>query len=73
MYFTTRHAIGEDLVAGIKQVEKLEMQRRKRSERVHVVLIAHSAGGALSQYILSRRMCKVQGFCMLASVPGFGS
>jgi hypothetical protein len=38
-----------------------------------VVLISHSAGGALSQYVLSRGMCTVQGFCMLAAVPGFGS
>ncbi|KAH7089146.1 Alpha/Beta hydrolase protein [Paraphoma chrysanthemicola] len=73
MYFTGRHAIGEDLVAGIQEVEKLETERRKSNERVRVVLVSHSAGGALSQYVLSRGMCVVQGFCMLAAVPGFGS
>ncbi|KAH8728655.1 Alpha/Beta hydrolase protein [Phaeosphaeriaceae sp. PMI808] len=73
MYFTGRHAIGEDLVAGIKGVERLEAERRNSEEKVRVVLISHSAGGALSQYVLSRGMCDVQGFCMLAAVPGFGS
>jgi alpha-beta hydrolase superfamily lysophospholipase len=65
--------MAEDLVAGIKKVEELEMQRRGEQERVGVVLVAHSAGGALSQYVLSRGMCSVDGFCLLAGVPGFGS
>jgi pimeloyl-ACP methyl ester carboxylesterase len=73
MYFTSRHRIGEDLVAGIKEVEKLETDRRQSAEKVKVVLISHSAGGALSQYVLSRGMTSVQGFCMFAAVPGFGS
>lgn len=65
--------MGEDLVAGIKAVEGLETERRKAQETVRVVLVAHSAGGALSQYVLSRGLMKVQGFCMCAAVPGFGS
>ncbi|KAF2829330.1 alpha/beta-hydrolase [Ophiobolus disseminans] len=73
MYFTSRHAIGEDLVAGIAAVEKLEQERRKAAEKVKVVLISHSAGGALSQYVLSKGMCTVQGFCLFAGVPAFGS
>lgn len=73
MYFTTRHAIGEDLVAGIKEVERLEMARRKSEEKIGVVVIAHSAGGALSQYVLGRGIVRVQAFFILAAVPGFGS
>jgi alpha-beta hydrolase superfamily lysophospholipase len=74
MYFTSRHAIAEDLVAGIREVERLEGKRRGGDERVRVVLIAHSAGGALAQYVLSRGMCNgVQGFGLVAGVPGFGS
>lgn len=42
-------------------------------EKVRVVLIAHSAGGALGQWVLGRGLAKVQGFCMFAAVPGFGS
>lgn len=73
MYFTGRHAIGEDLVAGIEAAEKLEQERIQAQEKTRVVLVAHSAGGALSQYVLSRGMCSVQGLVLLAAVPGFGS
>ncbi|KAH6614122.1 Alpha/Beta hydrolase protein [Boeremia exigua] len=73
MYFTSRGTMAEDLTAGVKEVEKLETERQHAEEKVRVVLIAHSAGGALSQYALSRGFVMVQGFCMLAAVPGFGS
>jgi pimeloyl-ACP methyl ester carboxylesterase len=73
MYFTSRESIAEDLVAGIEEVERLESERRKTQEKVRVVLIAHSAGGALSQWVLSKGLVRVQGFCMFAAVPGFGS
>lgn len=72
MYFTSRGFVAGDLVAGIEHVESLERDRRQEDD-VKVVLIAHSAGGALSQYVLSRGLAKVYGFCMLAAVPGFGS
>ena len=73
MYFTTRGTMASDLVVGIQHVEKIETERRQAKETVRVVLVAHSAGGALSQYILSRGLVKVHGFCMCAAVPGFGS
>lgn len=78
MYFTTRHTVAEDLAAGINYVQVLETVRRggsdgKEEDTMRVVLVAHSAGGALSQYALSRNMVEVRGFCMFAAVPGFGS
>jgi pimeloyl-ACP methyl ester carboxylesterase len=87
MYFTSRGAVAGDLVVGIREVERLEVERRrawgdgqgkekeeeKEREKVRVVLIAHSAGAALSQYVLSRGLVKVDAFCLLAGVPGFGS
>jgi pimeloyl-ACP methyl ester carboxylesterase len=73
MYFTSRESMAKDLVAGIEEAERLEGERRKAEEKVRVVLIAHSAGGALSQWVLSRGLVRVQGFCMFAAVPGFGS
>ncbi|KAF2631134.1 alpha/beta-hydrolase [Macroventuria anomochaeta] len=73
MYFTSRGTMAEDLVAGVKEVERLETETRSAEEKVRVVLVAHSAGGALSQYALSKGLVKVHGFCMLAAVPGFGS
>ena len=70
--------MAEDLAAGVQYVQALENIRRNDSDgasedATRVVLVAHSAGGALSQYALSRKMIKVQAFCMLAAVPGFGS
>jgi pimeloyl-ACP methyl ester carboxylesterase len=73
LYFTTRHVMAEDLAAGVKHVERIEAKRRGAREKVEVVLVAHSAGGALSQYALSRGMIKVHSYCMFAAVPGFGS
>lgn len=72
MYFTTRGTMAEDLAAGVKYVEALESTRRG-TQGTKVVFIAHSAGGGLSQYALSRKMFEVEGFCMFAAVPGFGS
>ena len=65
--------MAEDLAAGVGYVEAVESKRRGVLETTRVVLVAHSAGGALSQYALSRKMIKVRAFCMLAAVPGFGS
>jgi pimeloyl-ACP methyl ester carboxylesterase len=73
MYFTSRGAIGKDLVAGMEEAERMEGERRNSEERIRMVLISHSAGGALSQYVMSRGLVKAQGFCMFAAVPGFGS
>lgn len=73
MYFTTRHTMAEDLAAGVHFIENAEAERTGANEKVRVVLVAHSAGGALSQYALSRGMIKVHAFCMFAAVPGFGS
>lgn len=74
MFFTPRGAVANDLVTGIKHVENLEKIRRGvELDDARVILIAHSAGGALSQYVLSQGLVKVQGFVMLAAVPGFGS
>lgn len=75
MYFTSRATVAQDLVAGVEWVEEEEARRRgvAGQEKIRVVLVTHSAGGALSQYALSRGLMSVLGFCMLAAVPGFGS
>lgn len=66
--------MAEDLVSGIEAVEEMEGEKRGGGqERVRVVLVAHSAGGALSQWVLGKGLIRVQGFCMFAAVPGFGS
>jgi len=74
MVFTSRTKIGEDLVRGITEVGKREGERRgKEGVQEEVVLIAHSAGGALSQWVLGRGMVRVKALCLFGSVPGFGS
>lgn len=68
--------MADDLVRGVEWVEGVESNRRclkEEDKEAKVVLIAHSAGGALSQYVLSRALVRVRGFCMCAAVPGFGS
>lgn len=78
MFFTPRSSLAGDLVAGIEYVERLEGKRTiellgRECETPRVVLIAHSNGGQLAQYVLSRKLAKVHAFCMFAAVPGFGS
>ncbi|KAF1829452.1 alpha/beta-hydrolase [Decorospora gaudefroyi] len=73
LFFSGRAAMAQDLVAGVREVERREGGRVAKGERVGVVLVAHSAGGALAQWVLGRGMVRVEGFCLLGGVPGFGS
>ncbi|KAF1993231.1 alpha/beta-hydrolase [Amniculicola lignicola CBS 123094] len=77
MYFSPRGRFGEDLVRGVSFVQDLEQERSggegEGEGEEKVVLIAHSAGGALAQYVLTRGLLSVRAFCMCAAVPGFGS
>jgi pimeloyl-ACP methyl ester carboxylesterase len=65
LYATTRGMLASDLVAGIKAVEKMEGEE--------VVLIGHSSGGGLSQFILNEGKVTVKGLALLGAVPGTGS
>ncbi|KAF2747917.1 alpha/beta-hydrolase [Sporormia fimetaria CBS 119925] len=73
MYFTTRGQLAGDVVDAVKWVEQKERELMGHESEGSVVLIAHSAGAALSQYVLSTGLCRVRGFAMVAGVPGFGS
>lgn len=65
LYTTTKRHLGDDLVAGIKAVEEKEGQQ--------VVLVGHSSGGGLSQFLLNEGDIKVKGLALLGAVPGTGS
>ncbi|ETS85689.1 hypothetical protein PFICI_03714 [Pestalotiopsis fici W106-1] len=65
MYATTKRMLGDDLVAGIKAVERMEGSE--------VVLVGHSSGGGLSQFIVNEGDVKVKGLGLLGAVPGTGS
>lgn len=65
VYGTTKSALADDLIAGIKWVEEREGSL--------VVLCGHSSGGGLSQFVLSERDVRVKGLVLMGAVPGFGS
>lgn len=65
VYGTTKGALADDLVAGIRWAEEREGSQ--------VVLCGHSSGGGLSQFVLSERDVRVKGLVLMGAVPGFGS
>lgn len=65
-YGTTKRMLADDVVAGIRWAQAREDGRE-------MVLVAHSSGGGLSQFILSEQDVRVKGFVLVAAVPGFGS
>ncbi|KAK5634278.1 hypothetical protein RRF57_009992 [Xylaria bambusicola] len=65
LYTTTKRDLADDVVSGIKAVEEWEGR--------HVVLVGHSSGGGLSQFILNEGDAKVEGLALLGAVPGSGS
>lgn len=65
VYSTSKSALADDLVAGIKWVEE--------KDRSQVVLCGHSSGDGLSQFVLSERVVSVKGLVLMGAVPGFGS
>ncbi|PWW77671.1 alpha/beta-hydrolase [Tuber magnatum] len=65
MYWTSKHALALDVALVIAHI------RSKHSK--NAVIMGHSSGGGLAQYILDRDMEKLGGLVTLAAVPGFGS
>lgn len=64
-YSTSKGALADDLVAGIRWAEGREGSQ--------VVLCGHSSGGGLGQFVLSERGITVRGLVLMGAVPGFGS
>lgn len=65
-YFTTKRMLADDVVAAVRWAQAREAGRE-------VVLVGHSSGGGLSQFILSQQELKVKGLVLAGAVPGFGS
>src|SRR5271156_4951294 len=55
-----------DLVAAVRDVERRERRRE-------CVLVGHSSGGGLIQYVLAQGMCRAVGMGLVAAIPNFGS
>ncbi|KAK8087384.1 hypothetical protein PG994_002358 [Apiospora phragmitis] len=68
LYATTKQDLGDDLVAGIQAV-----QAREGVGGGEVVLVGHSSGGGLSQFLVNEGGVKVKGLGLLGAVPGTGS
>lgn len=66
VYGTTKRMLADDVVAGLRWAQEREGGRE-------VVLVGHSSGGGLAQYVLSEGDVKVKGLVLAAAVPGFGS
>lgn len=63
-YCTTKRMLGDDLLACINEVEKREGSQ--------VVLVGHSGGGGLSQFLVNKGT-KVKALALLAPISGNGS
>ncbi|KAI9797446.1 MAG: hypothetical protein M1833_005486 [Piccolia ochrophora] len=71
MFFTSKAALGDDILAGIRHVKYLEQKTHAFDSEV--VLVAHSAGGGLSQYLLGRGALQVRALILVAAIPFSGS
>jgi pimeloyl-ACP methyl ester carboxylesterase len=65
-YVTTKRMLADDVLAGLRWAMEREAGRE-------VVLVGHSSGGGLSQFILSEREVRVKGYVLMGAVPGYGS
>ncbi|KAL2127436.1 hypothetical protein VTI74DRAFT_10747 [Chaetomium olivicolor] len=66
VYGTTKRMLADDVLAGLRWAQEREGGKE-------VVLVGHSSGGGLSQYILSEKAVRVKGLALVGAVPGFGS
>lgn len=66
VWLTTKRDLADDVVAGLRFAQALE-------GGAELVLVGHSSGGGLSQYILSERDVRAKGLVLMGAVPGFGS
>ncbi|KAI1305422.1 Alpha/Beta hydrolase protein [Xylaria venustula] len=65
LYGTTKRELADDFVAGTRAVQEWEGRE--------VVLVGHSSGGGLCQFILSEGDVRARGLALLGAVPGTGS
>lgn len=66
VYRTSLDAMADDLVAYVQAASALE-------NGTDAVLVGHSSGGGLAQYVLSSGRVKCKALCLLGAVPHFGN
>jgi pimeloyl-ACP methyl ester carboxylesterase len=62
---TSLDDLAGDVVAAIKEAQKREGQ--------DMIVVGHSSGGGLSQYVLAKGMVKARGLALVGAVPHFGN
>ncbi|KAH7370090.1 Alpha/Beta hydrolase protein [Rhexocercosporidium sp. MPI-PUGE-AT-0058] len=70
-----KSAFASDLQAGLRFVQELEAEKRGKSVSEvaeDIVLVGHSAGGGLIQYLLGEGMGTVGACVIMAGFPNFG-
>lgn len=63
--------LAEDALVGLAEVRRRETERRGTPSR-EPVLLGHSSGGGLAQYLLSEGKVRTEGLVLCGAVPGFG-
>ncbi|KAK4122776.1 alpha/beta-hydrolase [Parathielavia appendiculata] len=66
VYRTTLRNLADDVLAAHRWVVEREGGKE-------VVLVGHSSGGGLSQFLLDKKDLKVKGLVLTGAIPGFGS
>ena len=76
VFRTGKKQMADDLGVALNWVKGFEAGRRLQpgtaDGNTQIVLIGHSAGGGLCQYLLSQGLGTVHGFVMAAPFPSFG-
>ena len=68
VYGTSLDDLADDLVACVQAVGEME-----GGEGREAVMVGHSSGGGLLQYVLAKGRVKCRGLCLLDAVPHFGN
>ena len=63
--------LAEDAICGWNEVRRLEADRCG-DQNIFPVILGHSSGGGLAQYLLSENHLKASGLVLCAAVPGNG-
>ena len=71
MWWTTKAALARDMVAGIEWA-KAEETKKRASDTAGIVLVGHSIGGGLAQYVLSNELVTATGLILCGAAPGSG-
>lgn len=71
MWFMTKVGIAQDVMRAIEWARRRE-GRNQNSNLARVVLVGHSMGGGVVQYLVSHNLARVDGLILCGAAPTFG-